>query len=124
MAGQKRSTIIDVDDDQFQAGLRQALAGLKLSSEQQLTRLGLDVQNRARQLCPVDTGRLRSSVQSSGLSRDSRGAYVQVGTVVEYAAFVEFGTKYQRAQPYLRPALAEAVAAASGGQYLPKLGRG
>lgn len=112
-----------MDDAAFQAGLKTALQGLKLSSEKQLTRLGIDVQNRARQLCPVDTGRLRSSVNSSGLARDAKGSYVEVGTNVEYAAYVEFGTRYQRAQPYLRPALAEAVAAASGGQYMPKLGR-
>lgn len=121
MAGQKRSTLIDVDSEAFQRGLKAALGSLKLSSERQLTRLGLDVQNRARQLCPVDTGRLRSSVNSSGLKRDGRGVYVEVGTNVEYAPYVEFGTRYQRAQPYLRPALAEAVAAASGGQYMPNV---
>jgi hypothetical protein len=30
-----------------------------------------------------------------------------VGTNVEYSAFVEFGTSSQKAQPYLRPALAK-----------------
>ena len=124
MAGQKRSTLIDVDDSAFQRGLADALGSLKLSTEAQVARLGLDVQNRARQLCPVDTGRLRSSVNSSGLQRDARGVFVEVGTNVAYATHVEFGTSTQRAQPYLRPAIAEAVAAASGGQYLPKIGRG
>jgi HK97 gp10 family phage protein len=123
MAGQKRSTLIAVDDAAFQSGLAAALRGLKLSTESQVARLGLDVQNRARQLCPVDTGRLRSSVNSSGLQRDGRGVFVEVGTNVVYGTHVEFGTSRQRAQPYLRPALAEAVGAASGGQYLPKYGR-
>lgn len=32
-----------------------------------------------------------------------------VGTNVEYSVYVEFGTSEQRAQPYLRPALEQAV---------------
>lgn len=102
-------TTWDVDDRAFQRGLRQALAGMRLRTERDLVVLGLKVQNRARQLAPVDTGRLRSSIQSTGLQRDARGAYVDVGTNVFYAGFVEFGTRRQGAQPYLRPALLEAA---------------
>jgi hypothetical protein len=36
---------------------------------------------------------------------DARGAYVDVGSAVEYAAFVELGTVYMEPRPYLRPAL-------------------
>jgi HK97 gp10 family phage protein len=73
-------------------------------------RLAIDVQNRARQLSPVDTGRLRSSINHKA-GRDRKGYYVDVGSNVKYAPFVEFGTMKQPAQPYLRPALAEAVRA-------------
>ncbi len=62
------------------------------------------VERRAKQLAPVDTGRLRSSI-TSRLGSDSQGVVGIVGTNVSYAAFVEFGTRYMAAQPFLRPAL-------------------
>lgn len=37
-------------------------------------------------------------------------AEYRVGTNVEYAVYVEFGTSSQEAQPYLRPAVEQAVA--------------
>lgn len=100
---------IEYDDTAFRKGLAAAMRSLQLRTERDLVVLGLRVQNGARTRCPVDTGRLRSSIASSGLQRDSRGAYVEVGTVVFYAGFVEFGTRRMAAQPYLRPALLEAA---------------
>lgn len=109
MAGQRRTSSIDVDTASFEADIRRQFAALALTCEQDLVRVGLDVQNRARSLCPVDTGRLRSSIQMvKGKDRD--GVYVEIGTNVEYAVFVEFGTSRAHAQPFLRPALAEAAA--------------
>lgn len=60
-----------------------------------------NVEADAKRLCPVDTGRLRASIQTA-LAHTYAGA--EVGTNVEYAPFVEFGTYRQRAQPYLTPA--------------------
>lgn len=52
----------------------------------------------------VRTGLLRSSITwRPGL--DAQSPYVDVGTAVEYAAFVEIGTSRMGARPYLRPAL-------------------
>ena len=68
---------------------------------------GIRVERIAKKLCPVDTGRLRSSI-THALGRDSRSIYCDVGTDVEYAPYVEFGTSRQGAQPYLRPALGAA----------------
>lgn len=112
MAGQKRTSGIDIDLDAtaFAAALQDQLKQLGLRTEQSVLRLGIDVQNRARELAPVDTGRLRGSITHVP-GRDGRGYYVDVGSNVEYAPFVEFGTSKQPAQPWLRPALAEAVAA-------------
>lgn len=73
-----------------------------------LVRRAFRCQAAAKRLCPVDTGRLRASI-AWRLGRDWGGLYAIVGTNVTYAAPVEFGTRTQRAQPYLRPALAEAV---------------
>jgi HK97 gp10 family phage protein len=57
----------------------------------------------AKRLCPVDTGRLRSSITEE-LRHDDEGLVEVVGTDVEYAAYVELGTHRARAQPFLRPA--------------------
>ncbi|WIF95017.1 HK97-gp10 family putative phage morphogenesis protein [Caminicella sporogenes] len=49
------------------------------------------VQGDAKDLCQVDTGRLRNSIKSS--VKEERGKIIgKVGTNVEYAAYVEFGT--------------------------------
>lgn len=68
----------------------------------------LRVEADAKDSCPVDTGRLRSSITTDG-PRVISGEEItaKVGTNVEYAPFVEFGTKRQKAQPYLYPALAK-----------------
>lgn len=61
----------------------------------------LIVEGRAKRNAPVATGTLRRSITSSVVS-PTRG---QVGSNLEYAAPVEFGTKHMSAQPYLRPAI-------------------
>lgn len=71
-----------------------------------LTAKALRVEAIAKRLCPVDTGRLRASITSE-VGKDSDGLYAVVGSDVEYAGYVEFGTSRNAAQPYLRPALAE-----------------
>lgn len=71
-----------------------------------LLRRTIQVEGAAKRLCPVDTGRLRSSI-SHELALDS-GLVGRVGTNVEYAPFVELGTYKMAAQPFLRPALSAA----------------
>lgn len=49
-------------------------------------------------------GRLRSSYTWSSGS-DSRGPYVEIGTNLEKAPFLEFGTRRMRPRPHFRPAV-------------------
>ena len=56
-------------------------------------------------LCPVDTGNLQGSIDHS-VYKERGNWHGIVGTNVQYAAPVEFGTKYWDGKPYLRPALA------------------
>lgn len=66
----------------------------------------------ARQLCPVDTGRLRDSIAVETYSGHRPGFGVAKRVVVgakndqgvEYGPFVEFGTVHMAAQPFLMPA--------------------
>jgi HK97 gp10 family phage protein len=61
-----------------------------------------DIATTARRLVPVDTGYLKASIEVLKKVSGSSGYFVNV--YADYAVFVEFGTRYQRAQPYLTPA--------------------
>lgn len=69
-----------------------------------LQRRALQVDRAAKRLCPVDTGRLRSSITNE-LGTDADGLVAVVGTDVEYAPHVELGTSRMAAQSFLLPAL-------------------
>lgn len=71
----------------------------------------------ARQLAPVDTGALRGSI-----TVESGGLTAEVGSDLEYAGYVEYGTSDTAPQPYMGPAadqaephLVEALLKATGG---------
>lgn len=52
-----------------------------------------------RAITPVDTGKLRGSIEGRVKSEEM----VEIGTSVEYSLFVEKGTSRQKAQPFLQP---------------------
>ena len=54
-----------------------------------LERIGLQAEGYAKDLCPVDTGQLRKSISNAV---DEAESTVYIGTNLEYAPFVEFGT--------------------------------
>lgn len=64
-----------------------------------LEAIGLQGEAYAKRYCPVDTGRLRNSITHT---TDEDSAYI--GTNVEYAPYVEYGTSKTIAQPFLEPA--------------------
>lgn len=57
-----------------------------------LQRRGLAVESKAKTLCPVDTGRLRSSIQTR-LDFERGIPVVFIGTNVKYGIFVHEGTR-------------------------------
>ena len=63
---------------------------------------GRKVVAKARSLAPVDTGKLRDSI---GYTYDQRELKLRFHVDVPYGFFVEFGTRFNRAQPFLRPAI-------------------
>lgn len=69
-------------------------------SEKELEIAVTKMENDAKAFSPVDTGRLRNSIGKRKVSF----AEWEVGTNVEYAREVEFGTMRKRPKPYLRPA--------------------
>lgn len=66
-----------------------------------------DIEAHAKTAVPVDTGKLKSSI-SCEFPRPSQAI---IAPHTDYAVYVEYGTRKQRAKPYMRPA-AEKVAPA------------
>lgn len=81
-----------------------------------LARLGVDIADDARDACPVDTGALKASIYTR-MREDGRAVHIGADAKARgrlglgalrdytYALYVEMGTRYMRAQAFLRPAL-------------------
>lgn len=89
------------------AALAELFASEPVAKE--LQRRAVKVETAAKRLAPVDTGRLRANI-TNALGRDGEGLFADIGSDVEYAIYVELGTRHTPAQPYLRPALGAAGA--------------
>lgn len=85
----------------FQRAIREAV-------KDAITKACLDVEAFAKTDVPVDTGNLENSIQADLEHVDAYEG--TVGTSVEYASYVEYGTGKMPARPYLTPA-AERVGA-------------
>ena len=92
-----------------------------------LEEVGLVAAGYAKKKCAVDTGYLRNSIchgvsgsrfvntwtddhmtkggSVSGTMGSEKDHYAFIGTNVEYAAYVEFGTSRTAAQPFIKPAV-------------------
>lgn len=66
----------------------------------------LVIETPAKAKAPVLTGNLRRSIHTE-VSTGGEKAEARVGTNVEYATVVEFGTSNRPPKPYLRPAYDE-----------------
>lgn len=85
----------------LQEKLRQAARVVPGQTKQELARAGMLTEMDAKTTAPVDTGKLRQSIYFETLDG---GFTVRVTANTSYAAYVEYGTSRQRAQPYLIPA--------------------
>ena len=86
---------IEVREDNVDLAKSEILAAFARALE----RIGQQAEGYAQDLCPVDTGNLRDSITHTA---DRTAAYI--GTNVEYAPYVELGTRRAAAQPFLKPA--------------------
>jgi len=97
------------------------------TSKKSVLEYGIIVESQAAALSPVKIGRLRGSIVTQTKSELHTGKdfgksfpediikkptddtetrdVALVGTDVKYANYVEYGTKHQSAQPYMRPAI-------------------
>lgn len=58
------------------------------------------VEAGAKRNCPVDTGYLRASIHTDPAKIEGQSVSATVGTSVEYAPYVEFGTGSRGGYPY------------------------
>lgn len=78
------------------ADLRRAIRG---ASMRELRTVGPMVVNRAKVLAPVDTGRLRASIRGEYRRTWTLRPQFTVGSDVEYAGFVNDGTRPHQIRP-------------------------
>jgi len=91
----------------FQNAMRNFDEAVKRQVHRQLASWAADVKAEAMRKVPVKTGYLRSTIYAR-----VQEWVVQIGAEATYALYVELGTRYMRARPYLWPAIQ---------QYLPQL---
>lgn len=65
---------------------------------------GVGLQKAAQKKAPIDTGTLKRNV---GIDITDSGMTATVEPTAEYSAYVEYGTRFMKAQPYMKPALEE-----------------
>lgn len=76
-------------------------AALPGQTQAVVRKASFDVEAQAKNRAPVDTGALKSSISTEF---EDNGLTGIIAPHVEYAAFVEFGTRRMSAQPYMTPA--------------------
>lgn len=94
-------------DEEFTAAMESFDSAMQRHVHRLLVSWAADVKALAMQLVPVRTGHLRSTIYAV-----VKEWVVEVGAEATYALFVELGTRYMAARPYLFPAVQE---------YLPQL---
>lgn len=113
-----RTEIVWEGLDDFKRHLSQTMpVAFKKSLEDALNKAAEDGKERAKHLVPVDTGSLKRSIRRERHAWPAKniiytgiraGGYIRhplTGRYVDYAGYVEYGTRHQRPQPFLRPAL-------------------
>jgi len=84
----------------FISHAKEVLSAEAAAKARALEIIGGKAESYAKKLCPVDTGRLRNSITHQQLDDNTE----VIGTNVEYAPYVELGTRKMSAKPFLRPA--------------------
>ena len=89
------------DLTRFAADLRENADTLTRRASQVVRKAALDTMADAKMLAPVDTGNLRGSITTDARTGD---LVAVVEATADYSAYVEFGTRRMRPQPFMRPA--------------------
>jgi len=88
--------------EEFKAAMETFDSAMQTQVYRYLYSWASDVKALAMQLVPVRTGHLRSTIYAK-ISE----WVAEIGAEATYALFVEMGTRYMQARPYLYPAMQE-----------------
>lgn len=91
-----------MNEVKFDSNLKEVENALEQTVSRALFKVGAFVETESKTIVPVDTGRLKNSIEHQ---ENSAEQYTEIGSKVEYAPYVETGTYKMKAQPYLRPAI-------------------
>jgi HK97 gp10 family phage protein len=86
--------------EEFQQAIATFDSAMQEQVRNQLLAWSVEVQAEAMRIVPVRTGRLRDTIYAK-----VEEWVAEVGAEAAYAMFVEFGTRYMRAAPFLYPAV-------------------
>lgn len=89
--------------DSFLGNIGKKPQVVQQSVAKELNRSSLRVEGRAKEMAPWDTGWLSMNIYSYKVDELT----FEVISPVEYSIYLEFGTRYMYAQPYLFPAMQE-----------------
>lgn len=81
---------------------KEVLSALEKAIQRGLEAIGMTAEGHAKKITPVDTGRLRNSISHA---TDDKAAYI--GTNVEYAPYVELGSRGREGKHMLQRAASE-----------------
>ena len=98
-----------IGDDVLVAKLEKAMAATVIMQPTALQTAGLLVERRAKQIMVekdvIDTGNLLGNITTHPPEGDS----IEIVSEADYSIYPEFGTIYQEARPFMRPALDESI---------------
>ena len=89
---------------QFTDNSKEIIEAMQQATVRALEKCGLTAEGYAKKLSPVDTGNLRNSITHT-VDDGEPAAYIW--TNVEYAPYVCLGTILMKAQPFLKPSVAD-----------------
>ncbi len=90
-----------------EAALAKLFDGPNSEAGKFLKKKAVQVESAAKRNTPVETGRLRASMTHE-MGTEGRDIVARVGTNVDYAIYVELGTRYFAARAMLRNAVSAA----------------
>lgn len=91
---------IKVDMDSFDLSTKAIMRKMDEACKETIKETCNDIEKMAKQFAPVRTGALRDSIKSKTDAMEGT-----VYSTARYAGYVENGTRYMKAQPFLRPAV-------------------
>ena len=89
----------------FEDNSEQVRQAMLTAARRAMEVVGASAETWTKSMTPVDTGTLRNSY--THVVEEGRGqTKATIGTNVEYAPYVELGTRKMNSRPHLRPAIA------------------